>query len=161
MTRHILIIDLDVHQGDGTAKIFSNDNRVMTVSLHAAKNFPSDKANSDLDVALKDKCTDAGYLETLDQTLDHLTRICEPDLVFYNAGVDVHHEDRLGRLSLTANGIRARDRRVLEWCRSLQVPVTCVMGGGYQSDTRALAGLHAIVFEEAADLFGYTKAAGG
>lgn len=141
----VLIIDLDVHQGDGTAQIFSTDERVFTASLHAEKNYPHPKAQSDLDVALPDNVGDAGYLEALDAMLDQLLPKLRPDIVFYNAGVDPHADDRLGRLSLSDAGLAARDERVLSLCRGFNLPVACVIGGGYSKDIDALGRRHAIL----------------
>ncbi|MGB0498624.1 MAG: histone deacetylase, partial [Rubricella sp.] len=111
--RRILVVDCDVHQGDGTARIFDGEARVFTLSLHAAKNFPARKALSDLDVPLPDGMEDVAYLAALRGALEPLWARVRPDLVFYNAGVDVHRDDKLGRLALTDEGIRARDAFVL------------------------------------------------
>ncbi|MEO1550128.1 MAG: histone deacetylase [Pseudomonadota bacterium] len=150
--RQIWIFDLDVHQGDGTAKIFSADPRVRTMSVHAANNYPTHKAASDLDVPLPDGTQDAAYLGAVDGLLASLSPPW-PDLVFFNAGVDPHSEDRLGRLSVSLAGLRAREARVLGWCASRSIPVTGVIGGGYSRDPEALAARHAILFEEAARLW--------
>lgn len=140
-----LIIDLDVHQGDGTARIFSTDQSVVTASLHAEKNYPHPKANSDLDMALPDHTGDAAYLVALDDILGRLASKPDPDIVFYNAGVDPHAEDRLGRLSLSDTGLAERDERVLSWCRKKGLPVACVIGGGYSKDINALGHRHATI----------------
>ena len=145
----VLVVDLDVHQGDGTARIFAGDPRVVTLSVHSAKNFPVRKAAGDLDIGLPDGTGDAAYLAVVRQALERLLREVRPGMVFFNAGVDVHEGDRLGRLALTDAGIRARDRLVLETCRGAGVPATGVLGGGYDDDILALAGRHAILFEEA------------
>ena len=145
----VLIVDADVHQGDGTAEIFQDDSSVFTFSIHAHSNFPFRKSHSDLDVALEDGTTGSVYLHHLAQALDHAFRDARPRLVFYNAGVDVHESDRLGRLSLTANDIRLRDQMVIHAAQSRGLPIACVLGGGYSDDPMHLAGLHAIVFEEA------------
>ncbi|MEL6435903.1 MAG: histone deacetylase, partial [Pseudomonadota bacterium] len=111
--RRILVVDLDVHQGDGTADIFTGDDRVFTASLHAANNYPTDKKASDFDLGLPDRLEDGAYVKTLVLALEQLRALAPaPDLVFYNAGVDVHGEDRLGKLSLTDHGIEKRDRLV-------------------------------------------------
>ena len=146
----VLVIDLDVHQGDGTARIFADDDRVFTFSMHAAKNYPVRKALSDRDVGLPDGLADDAYLGILDDELRTLFDRARPDLVFYNAGVDPHAEDRLGRLALTDNGLRARDSLVIGACRLRGIPVCGVIGGGYSRDIDALAARHAILFEEAA-----------
>ena len=146
----VLVIDLDVHQGDGTARIFAGDDRVFTFSMHAEKNYPVRKALSDRDVGLPDGLADDAYLGILDDELRTLFDRARPDLVFYNAGVDPHAEDRLGRLALTDNGLRARDSLVIGACRLRGIPVCGVIGGGYSRDIDALAARHAILFEEAA-----------
>lgn len=127
----VAIIDLDVHQGNGTARIFERDASVFTLSLHGEKNFPFRKEASDLDVALPDGCTDAAYLEALTVALDALGQRFEPGLVIYLAGADVHEGDRLGRLKLSADGIEARDRQVFDWAHGRGIPVAFVMAGGY------------------------------
>ena len=148
--RRILVVDLDVHQGDGTARIFAETPEVFTLSVHGAKNYPVRKAVSDLDVGLADGTEAGPYLEAVGAALETAFAAAAPDLVFYNAGVDVHRDDRLGRLALDDDGIRARDRMVLAACRARGVPVAGVLGGGYDADIHALAGRHAILFEEAA-----------
>ena len=147
--RRVLIVDLDVHQGDGTARIFAAEPRALTLSLHAERNYPARKAASDLDYALPDRLGDAAYLETLDHALAEAAPFA-PDLVFYNAGVDPHRDDRLGRLALSDAGLRARDARVIAWARSRRLPLACVIGGGYDDDPARLAARHATLFEEAA-----------
>ena len=130
----VAVIDLDVHQGNGTASIFRDDPTVFTLSIHAAKNFPFRKETSDLDVELPDGCADSQYLEALDGALDQLwTRRdgTPPGLVFYLAGADPHEADRLGRLKLTAAGLAERDRRVLLAARERRIPVAISMAGGY------------------------------
>ncbi len=147
----MLVIDADVHQGDGTARIFEADDRVFTFSIHAEKNFPARKARSDLDLGLPDRMADEDYLAALGsglaQALDAAPR---PALAFYNAGVDVHGADRLGRLALSDAGIRARDATVIAAVRARGIPFVGVVGGGYSDDPLALAERHAILFEEAA-----------
>jgi acetoin utilization deacetylase AcuC-like enzyme len=128
---HVAVIDLDVHQGNGTAHIFQADPTVFTLSLHGDKNFPFRKEASDLDVALGDGCNDGDYLDALDQALQQLACRFDPGLVIYLAGADPYAGDRLGRLSLTMDGLEARDRRVFEWCGARELPVAFVMGGGY------------------------------
>jgi|AACY02.2.fsa_nt_gi Deacetylases, including yeast histone deacetylase and acetoin utilization protein len=152
--RRVLVIDCDVHQGDGTAKIFADDPRVFTLSVHAEKNFPARKARSDLDVALPDGVMDRGYLSALSGALKAAFACWTPDLAFYNAGVDVHMEDRLGRLALSDAGIRARDRMALAACRDRGIPVVGVLGGGYAADPAVVAERHATLFEEATALAG-------
>ena len=130
----VAVIDLDVHQGNGTARIFANDPSVFTLSIHGEKNFPFRKESSDLDIALPDGTGDAMYLEALEQALMRLEARFEPDLVLYLAGADPHEGDRLGRLKLSFDGLEARDRRVLDWCFQKQLPAALCMGGGYGVD---------------------------
>ena len=127
----VAIIDLDVHQGNGTAHIFRNDTSVFTLSLHGEKNFPFRKEASDLDVPLPDGCGDADYLEALSGALNTLAQRCAPGLVYFLAGADPYEGDRLGRLKLTAEGLQARDAMVFNWCSARHIPVVMVMGGGY------------------------------
>jgi acetoin utilization deacetylase AcuC-like enzyme len=148
--QNVLIIDLDVHQGDGTAEILASEPRALTASMHAARNYPVRKVSSTMDVALPDGLGDDGYLEALGVLLPQLTEGRQFDLAFYNAGVDVHGDDRLGRLSLTNDGIRRRDRAVIEQLRSRGIPLCGVIGGGYAFDVDLLAERHAILFETAA-----------
>jgi len=127
----VAIVDLDVHQGNGTASIFRGDPTVFTLSLHGAKNFPFRKEASDLDVDLADGCRDDEYLHALDIALDELERRFEPGLVIYLAGADPHEGDRLGRLKLTWDGLEARDRRVFDWAWQRRIPLAFAMAGGY------------------------------
>ena len=166
----ILVVDLDVHQGDGTAEIFAGEPRVFTFSMHGERNYPirkiaSDlaavreetstpvirKIASDLDIGLPDGTDDEAYLATLRQALPVVTKRAAPDLVFYNAGVDPHFEDRLGRMKLSDEGLRERDRTVIGYFRDRNIPVCGVIGGGYSRDVAALAERHAILFEVAAE----------
>ena len=144
-----LIIDLDVHQGDGTARIFASEPRVFTFSMHAAKNFPSRKAVSDLDIALADDTEDEAYLGQLAAVLPDLVRRLKPDLVFYIAGVDPHADDRLGRLKLTDQGLAAREALVLETVLSRGVALAGVLGGGYDKDPEVLAQRHLLLHRAA------------
>lgn len=145
----VLVVDVDVHQGDGTARIFAGRTDVFTLSLHAERNYPLRKAASTLDYALPDKLGNRAYLETLSHGLARADDF-GADIVFLNAGVDVHGEDRLGRLALTDDGLRARERALLRWARDRKLPVVGVLGGGYDDDPERLAARHAILFEEAA-----------
>ena len=128
---NVAVIDLDVHQGNGTASIFKNDDSVFTLSLHGAKNFPHRKEPGDLDVDLPDGCGDAEYLHALEVALDGMAARFEPGLVVYLAGADPFEGDRLGRLKLSYDGLEARDRRVFDWCFTRQIPLALAMGGGY------------------------------
>lgn len=130
----VAIIDLDVHQGNGTASIFQNDSSVFTLSIHGEKNFPFRKETSSLDVDLPDGCQDGTYLEALEHALHALEQRFKPDLVLYLAGADPHEGDRLGRLKLTYDGLEARDRRVMDWAFQRRIPLAFSMGGGYGVD---------------------------
>lgn len=127
----VAVVDLDVHQGNGTAHIFRDDASVFTLSMHGQKNFPFRKEASDLDVDLPDGCRDDEYLQALEQALDELDRRFRPDMAIYLAGADPHEGDRLGRLKLTWDGLEARDRRVFDWAFHRQVPMAFAMAGGY------------------------------
>ncbi len=151
--KRILIFDLDVHQGDGTAAILAHEARAFTCSVHCEKNFPFRKSVSDLDVGLETGLADSAYLEVVEQTLVRLLDEQQPDLVLYDAGADVWEHDMLGHLNITLNGVRERDERVLRHCLQRHIPVATVIGGGYDSDHERLARRHAIVVESAAHLF--------
>ena len=127
----VAIIDLDVHQGNGTASIFAGDARVFTLSIHGEKNFPFRKEASSLDVELPDGCQDTQYLEALEHALDELQRRFEPGLVLYLAGADPFEGDRLGRLKLSYDGLQTRDRRVFDWAWQRRIPLAFCMAGGY------------------------------
>ena len=127
----VAIIDLDVHQGNGTASIFSGDTSVFTLSMHGEKNFPFRKEASDLDIELPDRCQDTAYLEALDQALAELDRRFQPGLILYLAGADPFEGDRLGRLSLSFDGLQTRDRRVFDWAYQRRIPLALCMAGGY------------------------------
>ncbi len=137
-----LIVDLDVHQGNGTAAILRDDPHAFTLSLHGANNFPFRKVPSDLDVPLPDGTGDAAYLAALEQALDRALGACRPTLVFYLAGADPYHGDRLGRLALTRAGLAARDRLVFTRCRQHGLPVAVVMGGGYAPQIDEIVDIH-------------------
>jgi acetoin utilization deacetylase AcuC-like enzyme len=145
--RCALIVDLDVHQGDGTADCLRDEPDLFTFSMHAEKNYPVRKIPSDLDIGLPDHMADEDYLGVLQSNLPGLLDALEPDLVFLNAGVDPHRDDKLGRLALSDEGLRRRDAYVIEQARSRSIPMVAVIGGGYSTDMDALARRHAIVFE--------------
>jgi len=149
----ILIFDLDVHQGDGTASILANDDRVFTCSIHCEKNFPFRKFNSDLDIGLDVGLQDDAYISVVLDTLSQLVDELKPDLVLYDAGVDVWQEDVLGRLDISWQGIKRRDTQVIEYCLKRNIPVATVIGGGYDKDHQRLAERHAIVVESAFELY--------
>lgn len=144
-----VIIDLDVHQGNGTAAIFEDTEEVFTFSMHGERNYPAAKMHSDLDVALKDGVGDAEYLETLQRHLPTVLEKAGADLAFYLAGVDVAAGDRYGKLELSDDGIRARDLAVIEAVRERRIPLVIVLGGGYAARVARTAELHAHVFREA------------
>lgn len=149
----ILIVDLDVHQGNGTAEIFSEEPRVFTFSMHGANNYPYHKPPSDLDIALEDHTTDQVYLELLKQHLPRLIATEHPDFIFYLAGVDVLKEDKLGRLDLSLDGCKARDQFVYESAKSQNIPVMTTMGGGYAPDIALILEAHCNTFRVASQLF--------
>lgn len=149
----VLIIDCDVHQGDGTALLAAEDARIFTLSLHGEKNFPARKQQSDMDVPLARDCQDDEYLDVLETALFYAFAQAAPDAVIYDAGVDVHMDDDLGHLSLTTAGIYQRDYMVLKQCRERQVPVMAVIGGGYQRNIDALVNVHLQLFQAAFDVF--------
>ncbi len=140
--RGAVVIDCDVHQGDGTAAIFAGDRTVFTISIHGRRNYPLRKETSDLDLELDDGTTDSGYLDAVASALEVVAGLERPDLAVYLAGVDPYRGDRLGRLSLTAEGLAARDRLVLASCRRLGVPTAVVMGGGYAPKVAEIVSLH-------------------
>ena len=148
LVQQLMVIDLDVHQGDGTAAIFAGDPRVFTVSAHCASNFPLRKQNSDLDLPLDDGLEDDDYLRTIGDWIPNLLDEQRPDLVLYNAGVDPHQGDRLGRLCLSSMGLLNRDRLVLDACLRRRIPVATVIGGGYD-DLAPLVDRHSLVFRAA------------
>ena len=149
----VLILDCDVHQGDGTARMLAERPELFTCSLHCGANYPARKATSDLDIEIEKGADDAAYLGILDDTLHRLQRLVTPDLVIYDAGVDVHHGDRLGLLNLSYDGIRHRDEMVLRHFRARGIPVATVIGGGYGSDIDEVAFRHSLVFRAAAAEF--------
>ncbi len=149
-----LIIDLDVHQGNGNAVIFREEPRVFTFSMHGKDNYPLKKEESDWDIALPTGTGDDAYLETLGQALPQLFESQQPDIVFYQSGVDVLEGDRLGKLSLSKDGCKMRDQMVLESCHKYHVPVAIVMGGGYHKNLPDLVDAHCNTMRIAMDLFG-------
>ncbi|NES20443.1 MAG: histone deacetylase [Symploca sp. SIO3E6] len=149
----ILILDLDVHQGDGTAFIFQNDPSVFTFSMHCEVNFPGTKQKSDLDVPLPEGLDDDAYLQTLAKYLPDLLSECQPDIVLYDAGVDPHISDRLGKLALTDAGIYRREMQVLSTCVAAGYPVASVIGGGYAYDLDSLVDRHSFLHRAANEVY--------
>jgi len=149
----ILIVDLDVHQGNGTAEIFQSNPNVFTFSMHGQKNYPFHKEQSDLDIALEDDCNDADFLCILKKILPGLIAKTRPDFIFYLCGVDVLKTDKLGRLGLTVAGCKQRDVFVLELCKKNNIPVQCSMGGGYSKEIKVIVDAHANTFRAAKHIF--------
>ncbi|MDT0539018.1 histone deacetylase [Croceitalea sp. P059] len=152
-SKKILIVDLDVHQGNGTAEIFQNDSSVFTFSMHGASNYPFKKENSDLDIPLEKGTNDETYLKILKETLPKLMDKVAPDFIFYLCGVDVLATDKLGTLGMTIEGCFERDRFVLQTCKDLNIPVQCSMGGGYSPDIKTIVEAHANTFRLAQQIF--------
>jgi acetoin utilization deacetylase AcuC-like enzyme len=157
--QRILIIDLDVHQGNANAAVFADDDSVFTFSMHGAKNYPFEKPPSSLDVPLDDETEDQRYLDTLRTYLPRTLDAARPDLVFYLGGIDVATDDRFGRLSLTREGLHARDRYVLRQLRARDLPVALLLSGGYAETPEKTADLHAITHREAARVYDVATAA--
>ncbi|MEO0473330.1 MAG: histone deacetylase, partial [Bacteroidota bacterium] len=148
-----LVVDLDVHQGNGTAQIFRNDPRVFTFSMHCEANYPMHKEQSDLDIGLPAKTGDEAYLKTLYHTLPVLIDQVEPDIIFYLAGVDIVETDKLGRLSCSRDACRLRDHFVLELCHRHEIPVAISLGGGYSPQIRDIIEAHCNTFRVAQEIF--------
>lgn len=153
LATQILVVDLDVHQGNGTAQIFENEPRVFTFSMHGAANYPLHKEKSDLDVGLKDGTDDSTYLSLLDANLRALIDTVQPDFVFFQSGVDVLATDKLGRLGMTLQGCKQRDRIVLETCKQNDIPIMACMGGGYSEKVAHIVEAHANTFRLAQEIF--------
>ena len=150
----VLIIDLDVHQGNGTAEIFYGRNDVFTFSMHGKNNYPLKKEISSLDVELEDGVNDTNYMHLLEKNLLHISDVFHPDFIFFQSGVDVLKTDKLGRLGLSLQGCRRRDQLVAEFAYNLGLPIVCTMGGGYSHDIRDIVNAHANTFEIMATYFG-------
>ncbi|MDA8957030.1 histone deacetylase [bacterium] len=153
LAKKILIIDLDVHQGNGTAEIFKKDASVFTFSMHGKSNYPFIKETSDLDIALKNETKDNEYLSILKNTLPKLINQEKPDFIYYLCGVDVLETDKLGKLSLSVKGCKERDQFVLQTCRNFNIPVMCSMGGGYSPDIKVIVDAHANTFRLAQEIY--------
>ena len=153
LAKQVLIIDLDVHQGNGTAEIFQNDPSVFTFSMHGKGNYPFKKERSDHDIELEDGTGDKAYLEKLKSILPDLIDKVQPDFIFYLSGVDILETDKLGRLSCSIKGCKERDRFVLQTCHDLQIPVECSMGGGYSKDIKLIIEAHANTYRIAQEIY--------
>ena len=154
LAKRILILDCDVHQGDGTARILSNDRNILTCSIHCAENYPAKKAHSDLDFPISRGSNDDDYLSVLGRCLNQIDRMnFSPDFVLYDAAVDVHINDKLGLLNMTSDGIYERDRVVLSHFKTDQVPIAITIGGGYGETHEEVAQRHSIVFRSANSVF--------
>ena len=153
LAKKILIVDLDVHQGNGTAEIFSEEPAVFTFSMHGKNNYPFKKEKSDLDIELQNGTRDEEYLRILQEQLPKLLDKVDPDFIFYLSGVDILKTDKLGKLSCTEVGCRQRDRFVLETCRDHKIPVEVSMGGGYSEHIRDIVNAHANTFRLAQEIF--------
>lgn len=149
----ILIIDLDVHQGNGTAEIFANEDRVFTFSMHGAKNYPLKKEKSDLDIELEDGTGDQDYLYLMEKHVSQVLELFQPDFIFYQSGVDIVATDKLGRLGLTKEGCKKRDRFILQTCQEINVPVVACMGGGYSADIKEIVDCHANTYRLAQEIY--------
>ena len=153
LSNKVLVVDLDVHQGNGTAQIFANEPRVFTFSMHGANNYPLKKEQSDMDIGLKDFTSDDFYLKTLEVNLANLIQQVEPDFIFYQSGVDILDTDKLGRLSVSRAGCKQRDRIVLNSAYINRIPIVACMGGGYSPDFRDIIEAHANTFRLAQEIF--------
>ncbi|WP_298754028.1 histone deacetylase [uncultured Psychroserpens sp.] len=153
LAHKILIVDLDVHQGNGTAEIFQDDTSVFTFSMHGKSNYPFKKEMSDLDIALENDTDDNTYLNILYDILPKLIKQEQPDFIYYLSGVDVIATDKLGKLGLTLNGCKTRDQFVLNTCKSHNIPVMCSMGGGYSPDIKTIVEAHANTYRLAQEIF--------
>jgi acetoin utilization deacetylase AcuC-like enzyme len=149
----ILILDLDVHQGNGTAAIFESNPKVFTLSVHGAKNYPFRKEKSDLDIALEDDTGDKKYLDKIKKIIPALIDNIKPDFIFYLSGVDVLGTDKLGRLNLTIEGCKERDTFVLKQCNDRNIPLQCSMGGGYSKDIKVIIEAHANTYRAAKTIY--------
>lgn len=153
LARQILVVDLDVHQGNGTAQIFQHEPRVFTFSMHGGHNYPFVKEKSDLDVPLKDGTSDEEYLQLLEVNLKQLLQTVHPDFVFFVSGVDILSTDKFGKLNVSIEGCKKRDAFVFETCRQYRLPVAVSMGGGYSADIKIITEAHCNTFRLAKDIF--------
>lgn len=153
LSKKVLVIDLDVHQGNGTASIFTNNPDVFTFSMHGEKNYPIRKEVSDLDCALTDGTRDVEYLRILQSQLENILKVFLPDFIIYQSGVDVLESDKLGRLAMSVEGVRNRDAIVLNLAKSLNTPIMCCMGGGYSSKVSKIVEAHTQVYRLAQEFY--------
>lgn len=153
LANKIMIIDLDVHQGNGTASLFKNNSNVFTLSFHGKKNYPFRKEKSDLDIEFNDNTNDDEYLKVLKETIPKVLYEFKPDFIFYLSGVDVLENDKLGRLSLSINGCKERDRFILDTCYKNSIPVQVSMGGGYSSILKNIIEAHSNTFRLAQEIY--------
>lgn len=153
LVQQILVVDLDVHQGNGTAEIFKNYKQVFTFSMHGAKNFPVKKEQSDLDIPLPDNTGDEIYLNLLEEHLTKLINVVQPGFIFFQSGVDVLKEDKLGRLALSITGCKKRDEIVIETAYKNNIPLVAIMGGGYAEDIKIILQAHTNTFKVVQDVF--------
>ena len=153
LAKKILIIDLDVHQGNGTASIFKNDINVFTLSFHGKKNYPFKKEKSDLDIEFDDGTEDVEYLTKLEDTIPNIIKILNPDFIFYLSGVDILKTDKLGRLSLSIEGCKKRDSIILNLCKTFNIPLQISMGGGYSKNIEDIVNAHCNTFRLAKEIY--------
>ena len=148
-----MILDLDVHQGNGTAEIFRNDSQVFTVSFHGKKNYPFRKEKSDFDYGFKDRTDDKEYLNQIKYHIPRLIEEFNPDFIFYLSGVDILENDKLGRLSISIKGCKERDNFILNLCKTNNIPVQVSMGGGYSTNLNEIIEAHSNTFRLAQEIF--------
>ena len=153
LVKKILIFDTDVHQGDGTAEILKNNKDIFTCSIHCKNNFPFRKSKSDLDIELEDNLEDKDYLDIVNKTLIDCVKECDPEIVIFDAGVDIHKDDKLGNLNISSEGLFERDKLILSFFKKHSIPVATVIGGGYSDDNLELAKRHSIIFKASNEIF--------
>ena len=153
LVKKILIFDTDVHQGDGTAEILKNNKDIFTCSIHCKNNFPFRKSKSDLDIELEDNLEDKDYLDIINKTLINCMKECDPEIVIFDAGVDIHKDDKLGNLNISTEGLLKRDKLILSFFKKHSIPVATVIGGGYSDDNLELAKRHSIIFKASNEIF--------
>ena len=153
LVKKILIFDTDVHQGDGTAEILKNNKDIFTCSIHCKNNFPFRKSKSDLDIELEDNLEDKDYLDIINKTLINCMKEFDPEIVIFDAGVDIHKDDKLGNLNISSEGLLKRDKLILSFFKKHSIPVATVIGGGYSDNNTELAKRHSIIFEASNEIF--------